>query len=133
MSNNGKETPINGINRIINNLAKEKEIRTDDVSDGYHTFGELYRHRIALYIALCRQFVKNSAYRVWRSKMHSDGDGWDGWFIMGVVLPNGKQISYHLNISYWDKAEFCETLERGLVWDGHTSDKVIELLLESQD
>lgn len=27
-----------------------------EVSDGYHTFDELYDHRITLYIALCRTF-----------------------------------------------------------------------------
>lgn len=26
-----------------------------EVSDGYHTFDELYEHRVALFIALCNQ------------------------------------------------------------------------------
>jgi len=39
-------------------------------SDGYHTFDELYDHRITLFIALCR-FVDNRVFiggEVWRSK-----------------------------------------------------------------
>lgn len=120
---------VGTINNQVKVLSENGTIETNDVSDGYHTFGELYKHRIALYIALCREYIKHSSYRVWRSKLHSDGVGWDGWFIMGVVLPCGKQISYHLNISNWDKTEFCETLDRGLAWDGHTSDDVVERIL----
>lgn len=41
----------------INNLILENklfgEISTKKISDGHHTFGELYRHRIALFCTLC--------------------------------------------------------------------------------
>ncbi len=65
-----------------------------DVSDGYHTFGELYDHRCALWIALCRAEVdlQNMARDAgaivgkddapWRSKFHSDGSSFDGWFVV---------------------------------------------------
>lgn len=51
-----------------------------EVSDGYHTFTELYEHRCTLWITLCRALrllTVNKTQRpepvVWRSKKHSDG------------------------------------------------------------
>lgn len=108
-------------------------------SDGYHTFDELYDHRITLFIALCRfvQFEDDAARdyggvnrpeQVWRSKTHSDGSTMDGWFIMGIGKEKGKQISYHLPLSRWDETNFAETLDRAPEWDGHTSAAVLERL-----
>lgn len=51
------------------------------VSDGYHTFRELYEHRMTLFQALCNVIAhrnQQSDYRVsesqtvWKSKLHSD-------------------------------------------------------------
>lgn len=54
--------------------------------DGYHTFAELYEHRILLFIALCRNLKGIMAlamhddtsdipkHKIWRSRWHSDGD-----------------------------------------------------------
>lgn len=124
-----------------------------EVSDGYHTFNELYAHRITLFIVLCRVYedlfetvdgewggddgtfepyegqVRPSAkMRPWRSKLHSDGTGFEGWFIMGMGKEAGKQITYHLPMSKWDETGFAETLDRAPVWDGHTSEDVLERL-----
>lgn len=116
------------------------------VSDGYHTFDELYDHRITLFIALCRQLEQRRdigeeivpgqvveitrTFDVWRSKTHHDGTSWDGWFIMGIGTKKGKQISYHIPLSRWDETGFAETLDRAPEWDGHTSDDVIQRLKE---
>ena len=32
-------------------------IKNGDISDGYHTFDELYEHRIALFITLARLLI----------------------------------------------------------------------------
>jgi hypothetical protein len=98
-----------------------------EVSDGYHTFNELYEHRHALFIALCRTGVP--ICDLWRSRLHADGSMFDGWFIMGImsVLPQ-KQITYHLPLRLWDRTNFVPTLERAPKWDGHTSTDVIERL-----
>lgn len=101
------------------------------VSDGYHTIQELYDHRIALFIALCRWVVFESnpgCAHVWRSLQHSDGSSMDGWFIMGIGKEKGEQISYHLPVSYWEETNFAETLDRAPKWDGHTSTDVLERL-----
>jgi len=100
------------------------------ISDGFHTFKELYDHRIALFVALCGYLaiMGNEARPVWRSKLHADGSSYDGWFIMGICKEAGNQISYHLPLSYWDECEFAEELERSPKWDGHTPADVVERL-----
>lgn len=58
------------------------------ISDGYHTFGELYEHRIALFIALCRA-IEGTENDAWKMPPK------DGWFLMGIGKEKGKQITYH--------------------------------------
>ncbi len=99
---------------------------TNDVSDGYHTFGELYEHRITLYIALCREIRKNWNDRIWRSKIHSDGSNFEGWFILGIDKIKDGQITYHIPLERWEETEFAETLEKAPEWDGHTSQDVLK-------
>lgn len=91
------------------------------ISDGYHTFDELYEHRIILYIALC----KSMPSRVWRSKLHSDGSKYEGWFILGINKKKGSQITYHIPLSYWEDTNFSETLDCAPEWDCHTSKDVL--------
>jgi len=111
------------INILIRDSANAGELATDDISDGYHTFGELYNHQIALYMLLARNMaVKNP---VWKSKLHSDGSSIDGWFVLGIFKSKGKQITYHLPMSEWDKCYFAEELEKAPEFDGHTSGDVL--------
>lgn len=105
------------------------------VSDGYHTMDELYHHRIILYIALCRSLMGTMYHtedsdtpilrKIWRSKLHSDGSSFDGWFVLGIGKEKGEQITYHLPLSEWGQTEFAETLEKAPEFDGHTSDDVL--------
>jgi hypothetical protein len=111
---------------------------TDTVSDGYHTFGELYDHRITLWIALCRKRMEDTDTNfgtpnysdVWRSKEHNEDDQemYDGWFILGIGKEPGKQITYHLPLSRWDECYFAETLEHAPKFDGHTPQDTLERL-----
>jgi hypothetical protein len=116
---------------IINDMIKIEGVDTNKISDGYHTFGELYEHRIELFIALvycADEYLLGRLGGAWRSKKHDDGSEWDGWFIMGIGADEGKQITYHLPNKYWDRCDFVETLERAPKWDGHSSDDVLERL-----
>ncbi len=103
---------------------------TNLISDGYHTFGELYEHRITLFIALCR-LLKNQyklqydGQGVWRSRAHSDGSVWDGWFILGIFQGKDQQITYHLPMDKWNETDFATTLDKAPEWDGHTSSDVL--------
>ncbi len=104
---------------------------TNEVSDGYHTFGELYEHRIELWIALCRELSasrEDSHKLPWRSKLHSDGSSIEGWFVLGVGYAAGEQKTYHLPLSRWRDCGFAQDEERAPDWDGHTAADVIERL-----
>ena len=93
------------------------------VSDGYHTFDELYAHRFALFLALCRTLDMG-----WKSPVHSDGSRYSGWFIAGLTLPMVGEITYHLPLSEWDATPYLLALDRAPAWDGHTSTDVIDRL-----
>jgi len=93
-----------------------------NTSDGFHTFSELYEHRIVIYMALCNS-IKDK-YSVWKSKTHSDGSSSEGWFVLGINKESGKQITYHLPISKWDDCNF-EELEKCPDFDGHDSKEVL--------
>lgn len=95
------------------------------VSDGYHTFNELYSHRIALFIALAKSHSDIS----WKSLKHADGSSWDDWFIAGMHLPTGD-ITYHLPEADWDKLDGVETLRKAPEWDGHTPVDVVKRIEE---
>jgi hypothetical protein len=112
---------------------------TNKISDGYHTFGELYEHRITLFIALCKELHREREratreggmvryIKTWRSKLHSDKTSFEGWFVLGIGKDAGDQITYHLPMSKWDETSFAETLECAPEFDGHTSNDVLERL-----
>lgn len=98
-----------------------------NISDGYHTFNELYDHRCALFIALMRSNPEIS----WRANNHDDGSSFDGWFIAGMHLPSGD-ITYHLPIDKWNLLDnkCIQTSLRAPKWDGHTPADVVERLLK---
>ena len=106
----------------------EIECETGKVSDGYHTFDELYDHRCLNFLlahALWHQAALPHS-GAWKSRKHHDGSGFEGWFIAGLTLPAGS-ISYHIPDKYWDLCKGHE-LETAPEWDGHTSADVIERL-----
>lgn len=126
------------INEMIQS-EKENGHDTGQISDGYHTFNELYDHRVELFITICRVIhglgrlgllstQQPNDMCVWKSIKHSDGVELEGWFIMGVSKTKGDQMTYHLPISRWDDCFFAEELERSPEWDGHTSDDVLKRL-----
>lgn len=95
-----------------------------EISDGFHTFNELYHHRATLFSVICNIFYD----RAWKSKKHSDGTMYDGMFIVGINTPNG-QATYHYDIDpYWDMFDVPE-VELAQKWDGHTSDDAIERIV----
>jgi hypothetical protein len=106
-----------------------------EVSDGYHTFNELYEHRYLLFCGMSTLAMRASfdkALYCWKAHTHwIDGKiepVWDGWFIAGVEL-NKKMITYHLPLEYWDLFNGIER-EQAPPHDGHTSQDVIERLRE---
>ena len=91
-----------------------------DLSDGYHTFNELYHHRAVLFSVICNLHPLCS----WKAKKHHDGTMYDGMFIVGINTPEG-QATYHYDIEpYWDMFK-VPVVEFAPVWDGHTPDEAI--------
>jgi hypothetical protein len=88
-----------------------------DISDGYHTFSELYAHRCTLFILLA---LSNPEHAYWR-------DGHDGWPLVGIMTPYG-QISYHVpeNMLHLFKDKIKQG---GPEWDKHTSGDVLDRML----
>lgn len=97
-----------------------------EVSDGYHTFNQLYHQRAVLFATI----VNQNKDKAWKSWKHEDGkfcfDKEKEWFIVGVDTPEGS-YTYHYEKKYWDLFD-CEELDRGKHWDGHTDDDVTRLL-----
>lgn len=95
----------------------------EKMSDGYHTFADLYEQRLILSAAL----AKNNPH-AWKSKRHEDGSVpfGGGWFVMGFDTDEGC-YTYHYELKDWDLFQ-CEELDKGKPWDGHTSKDVRRLL-----
>lgn len=120
LKNRFKRVSVSAINELI------KHVDANKVSDGYHTIGELYEHRVSLYIKLCKKLSFKEV--VWRSKLHSDGSSFDGWFLLGIHKEKNEQITYHLPIERWNETDYAETLDQAPEFDGHTSSDVLDRL-----
>jgi hypothetical protein len=94
------------------------------ISDGYHTFQELYDHRCILFVYLLTSWPDT-----WCSKLHDDGTMFEDYFIAGAVLPTGT-ITYHLHVKYWKTVErvVARVLPNAPKWDGHTPRDVVRRL-----
>lgn len=126
------------INSIITRYKEDGIINNaKDISDGYHTFKELYDMRLALTVAVFKanhwKPLPNgmgSESLVWRAKKHFDGTMFDGMFIVCHGYEQGTQISFHYNLEHWDKFNFANTSDIAPVpYDGHTDEDVIERLI----
>lgn len=96
----------------------------EDLSDGYHTFRQLYYQRMMLFAAI----VKQNKDKAWKSLRHEDGElcFGGGWFIVGVDTPEGS-YTYHYEDNYFSLFD-CEELACGKHWDGHTDKDVTRLM-----
>ena len=108
--------------------AGAREEITEDTSDGYHTFKELYEFRKIYNATLFNEWHEQGKYYVHKSTKHSDGEECfgGGWFIVVATLPTGD-ISNHYEMKDWDLF-VCEIREKGKEWDGHSSAEVLQRL-----
>jgi len=137
-----KEEPSNlkgiGIlDKEIKNALKLSFDKMDkgEVSDGYHTFNELYDHRNTMFIALCKSLMVNDPdhyeNKIYKTRFDFENKYCgDGWFILGINFPKGKQISYHLPFKYWETCKQFTSFDKVPAFDGHTSKDVLERLLQ---
>ena len=133
-------------------MEKEQRKVTENTSDGYHTFKELYEFRKAYNVALfnewgqqttsSRKFVTTSTgykeiaqevnykFDVHKSWKHHDGElcFGGGWFIVVAILPEG-QISNHYKEEDWDLFKIPALEKAKYPFDGHTGSDVISRLI----
>ena len=100
-----------------------------DVSDGRHTFRELYEFRKLYNAALFNIWGENGLYEVHKSLRHYEGElcFGGGDFIVVAILPTG-QISNHYKISEWDLFKIPSFEKAIFPYDGHNAQDVIERL-----
>jgi len=95
------------------------------MSDGYHTFDELYEFRKVYNAALFNEWANTGKYHVHKSLCHHDGElcFGGGWFIVVAMLPTG-QISNHYQVSDWDLFQIPAEDQALFEFDGHTANDV---------
>lgn len=96
-----------------------------EITDGSHTFNELYYHRMILFSVICNTYKEYS----WKSWKHEDGTMYKDYFIVGTHTPKGD-YSYHYHKDHWDKFNIKE-LSHAPKFDGHKPsdiDRLISLL-----
>lgn len=93
-----------------------------EISDGYHTFNELYYHRMVLFAVICNSYRDKS----WKSWKHHDGTMYEDYFIVGIETDAG-QYSYHYHKDEWRYFEVKE-VEFAPEWDGHQPSDIERLL-----
>lgn len=144
--------PCRGIPSNIIEEAEEIEKNqmeiTENTSDGFHTFKELYEFRKIYNAVLFNEWAKQEnvnpkwanednqpvtipKYDVHKSWRHNDGElcFGGGWFIVVAILPTG-QISNHYQAQDWDLFKIPAFEKAKYPFDGHTSTDVINRLMK---
>ena len=108
--------------------ARKVGVNLGSMSDGSHSFDELYEIRGHLFVAVCKKL--NRSKDIWKSKFYATGTAVDeGYFLLGINKDAGEQITFHMKIDpFWELTAFAEIMDTAPVFDGHTSKDVIERL-----
>lgn len=117
---------VEQINELIQISKKEENIKTKEISDGHHTFQELYNQITILWAIMCNTPPTLS----WKSKKHDDEENnpmFNGDFIVGINTPNGP-ATRHIKLEYWDLFAIQE-LKHALPYDGYSPKENTERLL----
>lgn len=120
-----KENQLNAVeNQLQNKIDWYKDqglMEVGKLSDGSHTFNELYYHRMMLFAVICNTYKDHA----WKSKLHDDGTMYDDYFIAGITTPEGD-YTYHYHIDHWDIYDVKE-LEKAPKWDGHMPSHILRI------
>ena len=102
-----------------------------NMSDGYHTFNELYEFRKLYNAHLFNEWAEQGKYEVHKSLRHNNGSRCfdeGGYFIVVAMLSDG-QISNHYPIEPdWSLFKIPEEPRAKYKFDGHTSIDVLDRL-----
>lgn len=117
---------IKEVNSLLQKEKRDGNISVKEVSDGHHTFEELYKNRLILFCSLCNCFPNLS----WKSRKHFDNENdpmFDGDFIAGINTPQGI-ATYHFKLEYWDLFEVPE-IDRAPKYDNYSNEEVMNRIL----
>ena len=102
-----------------------------EITDGYHSFNELYEFRKLYNALIFNEWAKSSSpkHDVHKSWRHNDGElcFGGGWFIV-VAQTEFGQITNHYEEKDWDLFKIPETEKAKYEYDGHTPQDVIETI-----
>lgn len=117
-----KKSQVNLVDCLMTTVGMYDIKERGKITDGSHTFDELYYHRMILFAVICN----NNRSLSWKSWKHEDDTMYDDYFIVGIQTPEG-QFSYHYHKDHWDKFDVPE-IDNAPAWDGHTSIDITRLL-----
>lgn len=134
------------IQSLIDHGKKEyPRFEENKLSDGYHSFEELYEFRLVLQALLFNEWAniglteqinptKPNPYDVHKSWRHHDGEecfagGKHKWFIVVAITPSG-QVTNHYKAKDWSKFKVPAVIKAKYEFDGHTPQDVLIRLKE---
>lgn len=102
----------------------------NELSDGHHTFNELYEFRKMYNACLFNEWAAQGKFEVHKSWRHNDGlecfpHSRHTWFIVSAKLPAGI-ISNHYKSDDWELFQVPEVENALFEYDGHTGTDVLE-------
>lgn len=118
-------------------LEQQRYDKLSEISDGYHTFGELYEYRMLLQAMLFNQWAQiydsrtdSRLHDVHKSWKHSDGQPCfgGGWFVVVATLPS-CQITNHYKAEHWDLFKI-PARDMAAEYDGHTPQQAAQRMRE---
>lgn len=101
----------------------DKGYSRGNISDKWHTFDDLYYHRMILTLKIAEDHLD----KVTRSWKHHDGTMFDDSFIVCFETPEGY-YSYHYDSKDWDLFNKVKEVEFSPEYDGHKPEDVTRLL-----
>ncbi len=114
---------IKELNNLIQIEKINGNISVKQISDGHHTFEELYKNRLILFCVLCNSNPNIS----WKSKKHFDEENdpmFNGDFIAGINTPEGI-ATYHFKLEFWDLFQIPE-IEKAPRYDNYDNATVLK-------
>jgi hypothetical protein len=110
---------VKKINDQIEDYKKETGNSVDDISDGYHSFGDLYKHRTYL-LALAMIHMPYA----WKARVHEDGTMFDDMFVVGFPTPAGM-VTYHCDNEFWNDFK-VPVIPHAPHFDGYSDKDVLD-------
>lgn len=106
----------------------------DELSDGYHTFKQLYDQRaLLLAVLMSTDYNGENIFHCWKSLKHNDPNFpmYEDMFIVGGTLPHvyNGDFTFHIDIGWWYKFK-VEILDKAPEYDGHSVEDVMDRICE---